>query len=195
MRPEQYPSCLLLRFLRHRRMATLDALKSALGTRVDMTVFRKLREIPYCSSYSHGGRYYALLENADFDERGLWSVRDVRFSRFGSLVDTSAHFVERSERGLLASELRCELEVDVKAPLLTLVRRGELAWRRGRDVRGMSRSNRDNRGDSGQGPEENVLDGVWHVYGAALQRHSSVRLRPQPALTGWALRRFLAAPS
>lgn len=35
-----------------------------------MTVFRKLRTIEYLSSYSHGGRFYTLLELAEFDARG-----------------------------------------------------------------------------------------------------------------------------
>ena len=35
------------------KVATLPELKQALGTEVGMTVFRKLRELGYHSSYSH----------------------------------------------------------------------------------------------------------------------------------------------
>ncbi|HSD31640.1 MAG TPA: hypothetical protein VLB49_07000, partial [Gemmatimonadales bacterium] len=72
--------------LRREQIATIEQLKAALGTSVDMTVFRKLREIPYHTSYSHRGRYYALDEVIRFDERGLWTYRHVHFSQVGSLV-------------------------------------------------------------------------------------------------------------
>src|SRR4030067_1255171 len=114
MRPEHYPAVALVELLRRTHIATIQDLKAALGTSVDMTVFRKLREIAYHSSYSHRGKYYTLAEIARFDERGLWSCRKVHFSSFGSLVDTVAHFVSKSSMGVVASELVQELEVDVK---------------------------------------------------------------------------------
>jgi len=127
MRPVTFRSDSLIRLLRRRTIATMEELKGALGTTVDMTVFRKLREVPYLSSYSHRGKYYALLETARFDERGLWSWRGVHFSRFGSLVDTAHGLVDRSEAGLLAAELARELQVRVQQPLSRLVRWGRLA--------------------------------------------------------------------
>ena len=48
---------------------TLEELKSALGTQVAMTVFRKLRPLGYLSSYSHRGKYYTLNEIARFDRK------------------------------------------------------------------------------------------------------------------------------
>ena len=96
MRPVQFHAESLVALLRRQRIATIEHLKGALGTSVDMTVFRKLREVPYHTSYSHRGRYYALDEVARFDERGLWSYRGVHFSRFGSLVETSERFVSEA---------------------------------------------------------------------------------------------------
>jgi len=122
MRPVQFQAENLATLLRRERIVTMDQLKAALGTAVDMTVFRKLRTIAYRTSYSHRGRYYALDEVGRFDERGLWTYRDVHFSRFGSLVDTSERFVIDSERGLFASELAQIVGVDVEDPLLLLVR-------------------------------------------------------------------------
>jgi hypothetical protein len=104
----------------------MEELKKALGTRVDMTVFRKLRTLAYLSSYSHGGRYYTLQELPEFDRCGLWTYRGVHFSRFGSLVDTVEALVDRSARGYLASELSDELQVEAKGALLHLVRLGRL---------------------------------------------------------------------
>ena len=102
-------------------------LKAALGTAVDRTVFRKLRELDYLTSYSHRGRFYTLRETAVFDERGLWSCRGVRFSRFGSLLDTAAAVVTRAEAGYRAAELAAELAVSVTNTLLDLVWRGRVA--------------------------------------------------------------------
>lgn len=127
MRPEQFRAETIVRLLRKRTLASMTDMKTALGTRVDMTVFRKLRTIEYLSSYSHGGRFYTLLELAEFDARGLWRHRDVRFSKFGSLIDTAERFVVRAEGGLFAPELAAELGVEVKDPLLKLVRAGRVA--------------------------------------------------------------------
>lgn len=99
----------------------MSEMKVALGTHVDMTVFRKLRSLGYCSSYSHGGKFYTLLGNTSFDERGLWSGGDVRFSEFGSLVATAERFVLRSKCGVVASELARDLGVECKGALLQLV--------------------------------------------------------------------------
>ena len=127
MRSETFSANAIARLLRRRTIATMDELKTALGSSVDMTVFRKLRALAYLASYSHRGRFYAMEEAAQFDERGLWAYRGVRFSRFGSLVDTVEAFVARSSRGYLASELASELGVEVKQPLLGLVRASRLA--------------------------------------------------------------------
>jgi hypothetical protein len=51
----------------------------------------------------------------------------VRFSRFGSLVDTLEAFVARAPGGYLAVELAVQLGVEVKQPLLGLVRADRLA--------------------------------------------------------------------
>jgi len=127
MRPIQFHADRLVTLLRRERIATIEQLKATLGTSVDMTVFRKLREIPYHTSYSHRGRYYALDDVAHFDQRGLWTYRDVHFSRWGSLVETSERFVSDAVRGLFAAELARIVQVDVEEPLLRLVRAERLA--------------------------------------------------------------------
>ena len=80
-------------------------MKQALGTPVDVTVFRKLKPLDYLTSYSHRGRYYTLREIARFNDQGLWSQADVWFARFGSLLATAEVFVNRSPRGYFAHEL------------------------------------------------------------------------------------------
>ena len=76
-----------------RLIATMDMLKKTVGTVADLTVFRKLRELDYCTSYSHRGRFYTLRELAEFDENGLWWIRSVGFSSRGTLVATAEGLV------------------------------------------------------------------------------------------------------
>lgn len=105
-------------------------MKTALGTSVDMTVFRKLGTLDYLTSYSHGGRYYTLREHAEFDRKGLWTCRGARFSKHGTLLDTADDFVHRAIAGVFAPELAAELGVEVKDALLKLARDGRVARER-----------------------------------------------------------------
>ena len=126
MRPEQYHPGDLRNLLRQEKIATMAELKAALGTGSDATVFRKLGELHYRTSYSHRGRYYTLDEIARFDELGLWSFRQVWFSRFGTLVSTVEALVVSAEAGYDASELEALVNVEAKQALLSLVRSGRL---------------------------------------------------------------------
>jgi hypothetical protein len=130
MRPERYHSEDLARLLRARKIATIAELKEALGSQADATVFRKLENLVYRTSYSHRGRYYTLDEIARFDELGLWSSRSVWFSQFGTLVATVEALVGASEAGFDAAELEAVLHVECKAALLELARAGRLARQR-----------------------------------------------------------------
>src|ERR1022692_4899336 len=128
MRPLSFRSDELRSLLLRSKIATLDELKQALGTSVDVTVFRKLKPLDYLTSYSHRGRYYTLREVARFDdytlrevarfdEKGLWSHATVWFSQAGTLLSTAESFVNRSPRGFFADELARALHVDVQDAL------------------------------------------------------------------------------
>src|SRR5882672_12939244 len=117
MRPVSYRSDELRSLLLRNQIATLDELKQALGTPVDVTIFRKLKPLDSLTSYSHRGRYYTLREIARFDDHGLWSQADVWFSRFGTLLATAEVFVNRSPRGYFADELARALHVEVQDAL------------------------------------------------------------------------------
>jgi hypothetical protein len=108
------------------KIATLAELKQAIDTTSTMTVFRRLKELGYRTSYSHRGRFYTLAEAPQFDSDGLWSYRSVRFSEFGNLLDTTQQFVEQAAAGFTAVELQSLLHVEVKQSLLQLVREKEL---------------------------------------------------------------------
>ncbi|MGI0134568.1 MAG: hypothetical protein ACREBW_06395 [Candidatus Micrarchaeaceae archaeon] len=127
MKNEQYSADRLARLFRTKKIATMDELKRSLGTSVDMTVFRKLQELDYQTSYSHRGGYYTLEEIAEFDELGLWSFRSVWFSKHGTLLSTAEACVNSSEAGYFAGELESLLHVSVKDALRKLVSEDRIA--------------------------------------------------------------------
>jgi hypothetical protein len=126
MRPAIFSTEPILRLLRRTKIATLEQLSDALGPASPITVFRKLDQLHYRTSYSHRGRYYTLDRFALFDDTGLWSHDAVWFSRFGTLVDTAATFVNRSPSGYFVAELDQALHVSVQDTLLQLVNQGRL---------------------------------------------------------------------
>lgn len=103
------------------RAVTMPEMKKALGTEVDVTVFRKLSELPYRTSYSHRGSFYTLDSIARFDEQGLWLCRGAWFSRHGTLMDTAEAFVSAAPAGYFAHELEARLHLPVRDALRQLV--------------------------------------------------------------------------
>ena len=120
MRIPSYNAAELQRLLETKKVCTLEELMAALGTRVRMTVFRKLLTLPYVTSYSHRGKYYSLKPLCKFDERGLWEHRDAWFSVYGTLLATGKQFIEQSPAGYSAAELDAVLHVQTKQALLHL---------------------------------------------------------------------------
>ena len=110
-----------------KRLAMLPEIYALLSTTSRMTVFRRLRELDYLSSFSHVGRYYTLPCVANFDPQGLWFFEDVGFSRFGNLKETLIQLVEQSIAGKTHEELEKQLRVRVHNTLLDLVRSGSIA--------------------------------------------------------------------
>lgn len=127
MRRESFHADDLARVLRRGKVATMPELKKALGTEVDVTVFRKLKQLSYRTSYSHRGSYYTLNETAQFDAKGLWSFESVWFSRQGTLLATAEALVKNCEAGYFVEELDDVLHVGTKDPLLRLVEQERIA--------------------------------------------------------------------
>ena len=123
MRTAEFDADSLQRLLGQRTVCTFDQLAEALGTHSRMTVFRKLAELPYLTSYSHRGKYYALRSSCRFDASGLWSHRGIWFSQDGTLLATGQRFVERAPAGYSAQELDNALHVQTRQTLLELLRR------------------------------------------------------------------------
>jgi len=121
-----YPTDRLASLLREQKIATMPQLKRALGTAVTFTVLRKLATLGYRSSYSHGGTYYTLDSIAHYDERGLWSYRDIHFSRHGTLLNTAATLVSNAPAGYFTDELDAVVQVATKDALRHLVQQDRL---------------------------------------------------------------------
>ena len=127
MRTARFHAAFLEELLRQRTISTMPDLQHALGTKVAATVFRKLKELDYLTSYSHRGRYYALSDMARFDRQGLWLFRGVGFSRHGTLLATLEALVNASEAGYFARDLEAILGVGVDDALTKLVRQDRLS--------------------------------------------------------------------
>jgi hypothetical protein len=70
-----------------------------------VTTRRYLKRWGAYTSYNKNGRYYVLPEVPVFDIDGLWSISDIRFSKYGNLKQTILHLVEDSIEGLDASAI------------------------------------------------------------------------------------------
>jgi len=125
----------IVRWLRREKVATMQQLRGQFHVS-HMTVVRALMKEGYLSSYNHNGKYYVLRDLPRFDDWGLWSWRDVRFSRAGTLRDTVLGCVEQSPAGCTTRELAARLLVDVAHLLSRLVREGRISEQRlaGRQV-------------------------------------------------------------
>lgn len=126
MRPVRFTLQPLLALFKRLRAATMPEMKAALGTGVDMTVFRKLATLDYLTSYSHRGSYYTLKSIPRFDAQGLWLARGAWFSEQGTLLNTCEALVNESAAGYMATELEALLHVPVKDALRQLTLAGRV---------------------------------------------------------------------
>lgn len=117
----------LERMFRREKVVDMSTLGDRFPSRSRRSLFRDLTGLGYLTSYSHAGRYYTLADIANFDELGLWSLRDIGFSRAGTLKQTVAIQVEDAPDGRTHAELRDLLRVRVHNTLLGLVREGRVA--------------------------------------------------------------------
>ena len=126
MNTAKFDASKLSTLLESKEVVTLEELALALGTDAKATIFRKLKEIDYRTSYSHRGRFYTLADEDKFDILGLWSFGDIHFSSYGTLRETAGALVSFSDAGLYAGELGAMLHVEVNDVLLYLVKKKRL---------------------------------------------------------------------
>lgn len=130
MRTQHYQAQTLAELFNKQKVATLPEMKNALSTNSHMTVFRKLIELGYKTSYSHRGKFYTLKAIPHFDDQGLWFHKGVRFSHHGTLTATCQSFVGSSEKGYSAAELDGILQVSTGKILRKLASDKRLVRRR-----------------------------------------------------------------
>jgi len=98
--------------LKRERVATMNAIRQKLGVS-HMTVFRALRNYGYLTSYNFNARYYTLADIPSFDQYGLWTYGEVRFSRYGTVDQTIVQLVQHSAGGFTITELQHRLGTHV----------------------------------------------------------------------------------
>ena len=126
MRPVQFELEPLIELFKRFPAVTMPEMKAALGTQVDMTVFRKLAALGHLTGYSHRGSYYTLKSIPRFDAQGIWLGRGAWFSRQGTLLNTAAALVQEASAGYLAAELEAVVHVPVKDALRQLTLTGRV---------------------------------------------------------------------
>ncbi len=93
-----------------------------------MTAWRLMNEHGYLSSYNFNAKYYTLVDIPRFDKNGLWSYRNIRFSRFGSLPCTMTELVKCSSSGMNAGEIEQVLGIsNARTTLARLSKQGRLS--------------------------------------------------------------------
>lgn len=100
----------------------MDTLFRTLKTQSRMSVFRRLKEIEYYSSYTHAGRFYTIADIPQFDDHGLWFYEGIGFSKLGTLKATIVGLVNVAPAGFTHVELNKLLRLRVHNTLLVLVR-------------------------------------------------------------------------
>ena len=120
MNIQKYQSKNLEQFLIRRKISTLKEMKAALGTDADMTVFRKLKQLSYRSSYSHGGRYYTLDKRAKFDDKGKISREKVSGFYLYCAADASMRRQQLLARRVRLSDAG-DFSDEVKAAIILFV--------------------------------------------------------------------------
>jgi len=112
----------LHRLFQRTPVVELHELCRTLKTSSRMSVFRRMKQVGYFSSYTHTCRYYTLQTIPQFDSLGLWHFRDIGFSRAGTLKASVVDLIDSAPAGRTPRELHELLRVRVHNALLDLVR-------------------------------------------------------------------------
>jgi hypothetical protein len=120
----------LQKYCLKQQVMNMNVLSKILQTKSRMSIFRRLKEIGYFSSFSHAGKYYTLTNIPQFDENGFWFHQEIGFSRFGTLKATIIELVCGSSAGLTHLELSQLLRIKVYNSLLDLVKKGMVGRQR-----------------------------------------------------------------
>ena len=115
----------ILKAISRKKIITIDLLSSLLDCSLK-TARRRLKIWEALTSYNKNGRYYTLPNTPEFDENGLWVFRNVCFSKYGNLKQTTIHLVKDSKAGLDAAELSDLLGIPVRSFLTAFQKHSDL---------------------------------------------------------------------
>ena len=93
-----------IRAFARRKVLTIVELAKILICSI-ITVRRRLKEWRAYTSYNKNGRYYTLPSIPKFNKKGIWTCKDIFFSRYGTLKNTVIALARKSKKGLTHSEL------------------------------------------------------------------------------------------
>jgi len=100
----QPPQERLLQLFDEKKCYTIQDLSHCLHYSV-ISIRRFLKELGYCSSFTHNSKWYTLLTIPSFNKDGLWFYKKIGFSEHGNLNQTILYFVNNSAQGPTAKEL------------------------------------------------------------------------------------------
>lgn len=69
------------------------------------TIQRQFAKLPIIRSYNKNSKYHTLTEIAVFNQHGIWSYRDIHFSKYGTLKQTVKKLILESDSGLSGNEI------------------------------------------------------------------------------------------
>ena len=119
----------IIGWLRKVTVATMEQIRRQFQIS-HMTVVRALKKFGYYASYNHNASYYVLRDVPEFDDWGLWTYRDVRFSRYHTLPATIVAVVTRAPAGLTVQELEERLQTKAANLVSRLVSGGQVQGER-----------------------------------------------------------------
>jgi len=112
----------LKKYFKKHKVADMSELKKLLNTSSRMSIFRRLRMLDYCSSFSHTGKYYTLKDIPKFNNFKIWHYNGIGFSLHGNLKETTLSLVLYSEAGQTHREIENIIKIRVHNTLLDLVK-------------------------------------------------------------------------
>jgi len=107
----------LRNYFKKNKTATMNQLMPLLKTKNRMSVFRRLCDLDYISSFSAAGKYYTLKNIPLFNTEGIWIFNNIGFSRYGNLKETLIQFIGKSETGKTHHEIKKELGINLREAL------------------------------------------------------------------------------
>lgn len=125
MRPKQYHKKTLIDLLFKKKIITMPKMINEIGcSRFTLLRNLKAHKHGYITSYNFNAAYYTLTDIPEFDNYGLWTFQDVRFSKYGSLTNTITQLIAHSPKGLEIKEIEEILCVNVATIVTKLFKQG-----------------------------------------------------------------------